>query len=88
MHAYFCYVLYVVNTLFSCLLFHLFIIFLCSSVIGCADPKPPRGSQMFRNEGTVSFTCADNDIRWQMHCRGNHWVGEMGRCVDGEHCKH
>lgn len=52
----------------------------CVSVIGCGQPKMPSGAYLTRNGDQAFIGCSGHRRSWNLLCRNNEWVGEIGEC--------
>ncbi|KAK2161069.1 hypothetical protein LSH36_122g09066 [Paralvinella palmiformis] len=50
------------------------------TVVGCAEPFPPRRAWYKREGNKAVFGCENNDKEWIITCTGNTWKGEIGNC--------
>ncbi|ELU18852.1 hypothetical protein CAPTEDRAFT_210325 [Capitella teleta] len=49
-------------------------------IIGCGSFKLPTGSYANRKGNRMTIHCNKTDQHWTLHCRNDHWVGQVGNC--------
>ena len=53
------------------------------AVVGCPSIKAPANSVVKRQGKIAVIECDGSDIKWELICDGNAWIGQVGSCVAG-----
>ncbi|ELU05605.1 hypothetical protein CAPTEDRAFT_217449 [Capitella teleta] len=51
------------------------------SAIGCADIPAPKDSTVTRTDTEATIVCIHTEQKWNLKCRGVHWLGIIGNCT-------
>ncbi|ELU05608.1 hypothetical protein CAPTEDRAFT_228991 [Capitella teleta] len=49
--------------------------------IGCADIPAPKDATVTRTDTEVTIVCIHTEQKWNLKCRGVHWLGIIGNCT-------
>lgn len=53
------------------------------AAVGCPDIRLPDSMRKQSHGNTVTVSCYENDLSWQLVCSDNRWVGNYGNCEVG-----